>query len=234
MPSKVTLTTKIRFNGREYASVDELPPEARAQYEKLMRKFDANHNGVPDALEADAPGSPPVSVADQPLARLAARLMSPERRARYEAALREADARLAGAPSALDMHAIPDFAAQVLADTASVAEASSVAETTSAVETSAPIAQTPPADAADSDEPTASYEDQAIAWLEGLAAKQNARPAQALPAIPRTPAPTQSPANFPVVSGEPSNNRRWLILALLLFVLLAAGAFLFFSLVGPH
>jgi hypothetical protein len=180
--------TKIVFNGREYASADELPPELRAQYDRLMNTVDADHNGVPDALEGDA-AAPSVSVADSAVARLAMRLMPADRRARYEAALREADIRLDGDPGALDFGSVGEFASQVTAQTQ---------------------AQPLPV------EPAPSDEDAAISWLEGLAQKQVARP-------PQTPAPTQSPANFPVVSAEPPRSRRWLFFALVALLIVLAG-----------
>jgi hypothetical protein len=36
MAMNVTVKTKIRFNGNEYSSPDELPPEARSAYERAM------------------------------------------------------------------------------------------------------------------------------------------------------------------------------------------------------
>src|SRR5947199_10449436 len=33
---KVNLKTKIKYNGQEYSSVEELPPEARSAYEKAI------------------------------------------------------------------------------------------------------------------------------------------------------------------------------------------------------
>jgi hypothetical protein len=36
MKVNVTIKTKINFNGREYRSVDEMPPEVRTVYEKAM------------------------------------------------------------------------------------------------------------------------------------------------------------------------------------------------------
>ena len=36
MPNKITIKTRITVNGKEYASVDELPPELRAAYEKAI------------------------------------------------------------------------------------------------------------------------------------------------------------------------------------------------------
>jgi hypothetical protein len=45
---------KIVVNGREYASPDELPAEARADYERAMSALaDKNGNGIPDILEMD-------------------------------------------------------------------------------------------------------------------------------------------------------------------------------------
>src|SRR5437868_15240397 len=33
---KINLKTKIKYNGQEYSSVEELPPEARSAYEKAI------------------------------------------------------------------------------------------------------------------------------------------------------------------------------------------------------
>jgi|GEM_PF-489535 len=44
---------KIFFEGKQYNSSDELPPDARAKYDEAMGKLsvDANQNGIPDLLE---------------------------------------------------------------------------------------------------------------------------------------------------------------------------------------
>jgi hypothetical protein len=44
---------KIVYNGREYQSLDQMPPEEREEYDALMKLMggDANANGAPDALE---------------------------------------------------------------------------------------------------------------------------------------------------------------------------------------
>jgi hypothetical protein len=36
--------TKIRFNGREYSAPSELPPEARAAYEKFSKQSDGSED----------------------------------------------------------------------------------------------------------------------------------------------------------------------------------------------
>ena len=36
MPVKITFNTKIQFNGRDYGSIDEMPPEARQAYERAL------------------------------------------------------------------------------------------------------------------------------------------------------------------------------------------------------
>src|SRR5690348_359527 len=42
----------ITVNGRTYSSVDEMPPDVRAQFEKAMALLaDKNKNGIPDAFE---------------------------------------------------------------------------------------------------------------------------------------------------------------------------------------
>jgi hypothetical protein len=42
---------KILLDGKEFNSIDELPPEPRLKYEKAMGMLDANRNGVPDFME---------------------------------------------------------------------------------------------------------------------------------------------------------------------------------------
>jgi hypothetical protein len=42
---------KIVINGKEFDGLENLPPEARARYEKAMGKLDANRNGIPDVVE---------------------------------------------------------------------------------------------------------------------------------------------------------------------------------------
>jgi hypothetical protein len=42
---------KILMDGKEFNSIDDLPPEARAKYERAMGMLDANKNGMPDFLE---------------------------------------------------------------------------------------------------------------------------------------------------------------------------------------
>jgi hypothetical protein len=44
--------SKIVFEGKEYSSPDQLPPDARAKFEQALGKFgDADRNGIPDILE---------------------------------------------------------------------------------------------------------------------------------------------------------------------------------------
>jgi len=43
---------KINFNGKEYSSVDEMPPNTRQAYDALAKTFaDNDHNGMPDIFE---------------------------------------------------------------------------------------------------------------------------------------------------------------------------------------
>lgn len=55
----ITLKTKIRYNGQEYSSPAELPPEARAAYKKALHDPAAKKftfiNGQKFANEADMP-----------------------------------------------------------------------------------------------------------------------------------------------------------------------------------
>jgi hypothetical protein len=42
---------KFVVDGREYTSIEDLPPEARAKYEQAMGILDKNQDGMPDFLE---------------------------------------------------------------------------------------------------------------------------------------------------------------------------------------
>src|SRR5512133_2631068 len=44
----VKSTIKVVVNGKEFNSLQDLPPDVRAKYEKAMGTLDANHNGIPD------------------------------------------------------------------------------------------------------------------------------------------------------------------------------------------
>jgi hypothetical protein len=47
----VVNSMKIIVDGKEFNSLESLPPEARAKYEAAMGKLDANRNGIPDFVE---------------------------------------------------------------------------------------------------------------------------------------------------------------------------------------
>ncbi len=52
--------TKIVFNGQEYSSPDEMPPDARAAYDFAMKGVlaDANRDGIPDVFKSiSGPGA---------------------------------------------------------------------------------------------------------------------------------------------------------------------------------
>lgn len=72
---------KFVVDGKEYNSLEDLPPEARAKYEQAVGMLDKNQNGIPDFVEGmigippqtpATPGSPartnprPASRASQP------------------------------------------------------------------------------------------------------------------------------------------------------------------------
>jgi hypothetical protein len=50
---KTTIASHITMNGKKYASIDEMPPDVRRQYEQSMQSMmvDKDHNGIPDILE---------------------------------------------------------------------------------------------------------------------------------------------------------------------------------------
>jgi hypothetical protein len=46
------MQTKIIVNGQEYEKVEDMPPEVRSLYERMLQKLpDKNQNGIPDILE---------------------------------------------------------------------------------------------------------------------------------------------------------------------------------------
>ena len=49
--SNVISTTRIVADGREYNSMEDLPPEVRARLSQAMGALDANKNGIPDFVE---------------------------------------------------------------------------------------------------------------------------------------------------------------------------------------
>ena len=51
MSTNIVSTTKIIADGKEYDSLDELPPDVRAKYDQAMGSLDANRNGLPDFFE---------------------------------------------------------------------------------------------------------------------------------------------------------------------------------------
>ena len=55
--------TTIMYNGQVYHSLDQMPPEARAKHEQYQAQFDANRNGMPDALEGYSGAMMPLAAA---------------------------------------------------------------------------------------------------------------------------------------------------------------------------
>ena len=53
MNNAALTSTKIVIDGKEFNGIEDLlSPEARARYEEIMGKLDANQNGIPDFVEA--------------------------------------------------------------------------------------------------------------------------------------------------------------------------------------
>jgi uncharacterized protein len=52
------MTTRIIFNGQDYASTDVMPEEVRRAYQQALAQLaDADHNGIPDVLEPGGAGN---------------------------------------------------------------------------------------------------------------------------------------------------------------------------------
>ena len=49
--SGIMSSMKVIVDGKEVNSIDSLPPDARAKYDRAMSGLDANKNGVPDFME---------------------------------------------------------------------------------------------------------------------------------------------------------------------------------------
>ncbi len=52
------MTTRIIFNGQEYASTEAMPDDVRKMYQQALGQLaDADHNGIPDVLERRGDGA---------------------------------------------------------------------------------------------------------------------------------------------------------------------------------
>ncbi len=99
------MPNKIIFNGNEYASVDEMPPDVRQAYEQAMSTFtDANRNGVPDIFEhGGLTISKRVSqIVYNGKAYSSVNELPAEARQQYEEAMAKLDANRNGIPDVLD------------------------------------------------------------------------------------------------------------------------------------
>jgi hypothetical protein len=52
MPANISVKTKIRVNGQDYRSVDDMPPDVRQTYERALAAMaGAKHGGLLDTME---------------------------------------------------------------------------------------------------------------------------------------------------------------------------------------
>jgi hypothetical protein len=52
------MSTRIIFNGQEYSSTEAMPDDVRTMYQQTLSQLaDADHNGIPDALERQGAGA---------------------------------------------------------------------------------------------------------------------------------------------------------------------------------
>lgn len=57
------MQTRINVNGKDYSSVDDMPPDVRRQYNETMKLLaDRDGNGVPDVFEGKFPPGKNVNV----------------------------------------------------------------------------------------------------------------------------------------------------------------------------
>ena len=64
---QIMSSAKILVDGQAYNSLDQLPPEIRAQYEQAMSTMDKNRNGIPDFVEGMLGATVQTSAATTPL-----------------------------------------------------------------------------------------------------------------------------------------------------------------------
>jgi hypothetical protein len=62
--SVMQMGTRIVVNGQAYASLDEMPPEARRAYDQVADLFDRNRDGIPDIWQDDMPDLVPQEVVE--------------------------------------------------------------------------------------------------------------------------------------------------------------------------
>jgi hypothetical protein len=101
------MSQKIVVNGKEYDSVDAMPPDVRRLYESAMQLLgDGDGDGVPDIIQRGA-GATDLNVATTQIVvdgrtyRDASEL-PPEARRKYEAAMRRLDADGNGVPDMVE------------------------------------------------------------------------------------------------------------------------------------
>ena len=89
-----TMGNRIIFNGKEYQSVDEMPPDIRRAYEGVMGIFaDKDANGLPDLLEGHGNDISPrlTNIFHDGMVYHSIEDLPPEARAKYQAAMEKLD-----------------------------------------------------------------------------------------------------------------------------------------------
>ncbi|RIH84847.1 hypothetical protein Mterra_01856 [Calidithermus terrae] len=105
------MSRKIVYNGVEYSSPEEMPPEAQQAYRRMMDLLgDAGGAGTPDLLEGVLEGAHPVGIRSVERSYVingqrydSLEAVPPERRAQLEDALAEAE-RALGEEAAAPLH----------------------------------------------------------------------------------------------------------------------------------
>ena len=89
------MNEKIVFNGKTYASLDEMPPKERKAYEAITSAFaDRDANGVPDLFEGAtkmSAGSAPAKIIYEGKMYESLDELPPEARLKYQAAMAKLD-----------------------------------------------------------------------------------------------------------------------------------------------
>ncbi len=96
------MTSKISFNGKDYASLDDMPPDVRAAYQQIMGIFaDKDQDGTPDIFQggqANVISNSSTTIVYNGQTYSSADDLPPEARQKYEAAMSKLDTNRDGVP----------------------------------------------------------------------------------------------------------------------------------------
>lgn len=101
------MSTRITFNGREYPSIDEMPPEIREAYQRVLAHLTAahHHDLLGNATSRNTVAVEHTSITINGKAYASPDEMPPDVRQAYDDAIRQIDANRNGIPDVLEQTA---------------------------------------------------------------------------------------------------------------------------------